>query len=267
MLGKYAWTKVSSICRYSMKKRHPQNADALVLTGNGKEKLWDHQQHLKVSVNTASTEHISKEECYHENHTSLWCHPATPSPQTVFFSEFCALFITMTLSLGLHSPNSFAHTITEVFFKGTLSLFPTQNLLKQTVEQNRKFQKNQWSELRKLGQWVKVPAMWAQWPKFNLWNPCKGGKLEPTKFFSDLYIHKAMASALEHTHPSHRHASKVQRIGSDWAVLRKGCRQPVCRWDLDKVKKIVKNKITLVKEYGVPEGENASSWRHCRCQL
>lgn len=115
------------------------------------------------------------------------------------------------------------------------------------------FKKNQWSELRKLGQWVKVPAMWAQWPKFNLWNPCKGGKLEPTKFFSDLYIHKAMASALEHTHPSHRHASKVQRIGSDWALPRKGCRQPVCRWDLDKVEKIVKNKITLVKEYGAPE--------------
>lgn len=145
-----------------------------------KEKLWDQQQHLKGSVNTASTEHMSKEECYHDNHTSLWCHSATPSLQTVFSSEFYALFITMTLSPGLHAPNSFAHTITDVFFKGTLSLFPTQDLSKQTVEQNRKFQKNQWSELRKLVQCVKVPAMWAQWPEFNLWNPRKGGKLEPT---------------------------------------------------------------------------------------
>lgn len=37
-----------------------------------------------------------------------------------------------------------------------------------------------------------------------------------------------------------RDASKVQRIGSDWAVPRRACRQLVCRWDLDEVEKIVK---------------------------
>lgn len=50
-------------------------------------------------------------------------------------------FITMTLSPGLRSPSSFAHAITDVSFKGTLSLFPTQDGLKQTVEQSRKFHK------------------------------------------------------------------------------------------------------------------------------
>lgn len=53
-----------------------------------------------------------------------------------------------------------------------------------------------------------------------------------------------------------RHASKVQRIGSDWVVPRRACRQLVCRWDLDEVEKIVKKKIiTLVKECGAPEGK------------
>lgn len=139
-MGFRNWAKVG-VCRYSMEKRHPHKADILVLTGSAKEKPWEQQQHLQGRLTTASTEHVSKEECCHENHTSLWCHPATPSPQTVFFSEFYVLFITMTLSPGPHSPSSFAHAITDVFFKGTLSLFPTQDGLKQTVEQSRKFHK------------------------------------------------------------------------------------------------------------------------------
>lgn len=142
MLGKYAWTKVS-VCRYSMEKRHPQNSDALVLTGNGKEKPWDHQQHLKVSVNTAPLSTFPRRSATLPPHHHKLC-----------FSQSSVLFyyhvITMTLSLGLYSPNSFAHTITEIF-KGTLSLFPTQDLLKQTVEQNRKFQKT--NDLS-LGNWV-----------------------------------------------------------------------------------------------------------------
>lgn len=122
-MGFRNWTKVG-VCRYSMEKRHPQKADILVLTSSDKEKPWEQQQHLQGRLNTASTEHMSKEECYHENHTSLWCHPATPSPQTVFFSEFYVLFITMTLPPGLHSPSSFAQAITDVFFKGTCYYSP-----------------------------------------------------------------------------------------------------------------------------------------------